>query len=482
MSWKCAEGAGRRRGWSIAGRLSALYGLSTFAVLLVSVTALHWALVRRLEAEDVEVLREEIQEVREILGEGAARPGSEILREASVKGLGRYLIRVDGGASGWRIETADMGALVPGTAFPDTRGDQPVWRRWASADGRSYLLMTAQVPVLGESRLVQIALDRSREEALASDYRRILLIVLLAGVLASTAAGVFITRRGLAPLTAITRTAARVTPEQLGERIGAARWPTELRELADVFDGMLARLEDAFLRLSHFSADLAHELRTPVSNLMGGVEVALGQPRSPKVYRSVLESALEECGRLAQLIDSLLFLARAESGRAALSLARRDLGAEAAEVCDFYSAAAEEKGVELTCSGGAVAEVDPLLVRRAIDNLLANALSHTPAGGRIEVCVEEAREGAMVAVSDTGCGIAPEHLSRVFDRFYRADAARPGDSGGAGLGLSLVKSIAELHRGSATMKSEVGCGTTVCLTFPPGISPPGAFPIRPKGG
>ena len=244
--------------------------------------------------------------------------------------------------------------------------------------------------------------------------------------------------------------------------------PAELLALADTFNEMLDRLEESFGRLARFSTDIAHELRTPVNNLRGEVEVALGKPRGPEEYRDVLGSCLEECGRLARLIDSLLFLARAESPQAPVAREPLDVGRELATIRAFYEAAAAEAGVTLAVAApdGVVAALDRTLFQRAVGNLVANALAHTPAGGSVTLRAAADGDRLRVEVADTGSGIAPEHLPHVFDRFYRADPARATADGRVGLGLAIVKSIAELHGGTAAVVSTPGQGTRVTLRFP----------------
>jgi two-component system heavy metal sensor histidine kinase CusS len=267
-------------------------------------------------------------------------------------------------------------------------------------------------------------------------------------------------------------TTRRIRSTTLNERIALAGLPAELSLLARTFNAMLDRLEESFERLSRFSADIAHELRTPVNNLRGEAEVALGKPRAPEEYREILGSSLEECGRLSRLIDSLLFLARAESPQVEICREAVDVGRELEAVRDFYDAAAADAGITLTAQApaGIVADLDRTLFQRAIGNLVANALAHTPPGGSIRLTATADRDGARVVVADTGGGIPRENLPHVFDRFYRVDGARSTASGRVGLGLAIVKSIATLHRGSAEITSEVGRGTQVALFFP---RPPG---------
>jgi two-component system heavy metal sensor histidine kinase CusS len=232
---------------------------------------------------------------------------------------------------------------------------------------------------------------------------------------------------------------------------------------------MLERLDQSFTRISRFSADIAHELRTPLHNMLGEIDVALSRPRSSEDYREALISSIEECGRLARLVDNLLFLARAEAPRAVLTRDVLDVVAELKTICDFHEATAHEAGIRLTVTthGQPIGEVNRLLFQRALNNLVTNALAHTPPGGSVTLAAAAGGGDTVVEVIDTGCGIASTHLPHVFDRFYRVDQARQsGEGAHVGLGLSLVKSIVELHGGTVDIVSEVGRGTTVSLSFP----------------
>jgi two-component system heavy metal sensor histidine kinase CusS len=313
-----------------------------------------------------------------------------------------------------------------------------------------------------------VALDRTYEDDLLAGYRRNLWIVLGTALVACAVVGYQIARRGLRPVADITDMARRVRSTTLDRRIVSRGLPAELSALAGTFNEMLDRLEESFNRLGRFSADIAHELRTPVNNLRGEAEVALGQARTPQEYREVLGSCLEECARLARIIDSLLFLARAESPQAQIAREQVDVGRELGAIHDFYEASAGEAGVALqvTCPDGLLAHLDRTLFQRALGNLVANALAHTAAGGTVTLAGFRQDNAVRVEVSDTGCGIPPAHLAHVFDRFYRVDDARSSASGRVGLGLAIVKSIAGLHRGSAAIQSELGKGTCVTLAFP----------------
>jgi two-component system heavy metal sensor histidine kinase CusS len=355
-----------------------------------------------------------------------------------------------------------------------------------SPEGRPFRVVAAQV---GEHRsgqpsyVVQVALDRTHEEGILSRFRAIAWGLLAVAFLVLVVGGYQIGRRGIGKVRKITRTARRIRATTLNERIAATNLPEELAELAETFNEMLDRLEEAFGRLARFSADIAHELRTPIARLRGEAEVTLNKLRSPDEYREVVSSFLEECVRLSRMIDSLLFLARAEHPQTQIEKDPIEIGRELAAVQEFYEAKATDAGVRLTVAvpEPLVAHLNRSLFQRAIGNLVDNALMHTPAGGAITLrAVREAQE-VCIEVADTGCGIPEAHRSHLFDRFYRVNRSHSSDTGGVGLGLAIVQSIAELHGGSVTLTSEVGHGTRVALHFPSPTSPskaPGGEPRR----
>jgi two-component system heavy metal sensor histidine kinase CusS len=330
--------------------------------------------------------------------------------------------------------------------------------------GKFFALVTTIQEAGGRSYTMQVAQDRSGDEAFVKEFGALLAVVLALGVLVAAIIAITVTKRGLRPLGEMTRSLKGFGPEHLHERIPPDGWPRELRPLALAFDEMFDRLEDSFTRLSQFSADIAHELRTPIANIRGEGEVALTRARTPEEYREVIESSVGECERLSGIVDNLLFLARAEAAEGHVQRTLFDGRAEVEKITGFYEPIAEEHQTAITCVGQGDIYADPMLFGRAVSNLVENALRFTPAGGAVQISIAAGAAHSQVAVKDSGSGIAPEHLPRVFDRFYRADSSR--SSQGSGLGLALVKSIMDLHGGAAVVESEVGRGTTVSLTFP----------------
>lgn len=272
-------------------------------------------------------------------------------------------------------------------------------------------------------------------------------------------------RQGLAPLKRIIHTARRLSAEQLGERIDARDAPRELRELAEAFNGMLNRLETSFQRLSEFSADIAHELRTPVSNLMTETQVALSRSRSADEYRETLHSNLEEFDRLARMISDMLFLAKADNGLLPRPAESVSLETEAQALVEFYEALAEEKRVHLQITGAATVPGDRLMLRRALSNLLSNAIRHTPSGGAVEIRMVTTDGEATLAVSNPGSPIPLDRLPLLFERFHRVDGSRSGQGEGAGLGLAITRSIVEAHGGRIDAASAKGL-TTFTMHLP----------------
>lgn len=459
----------------------------TVVVLAVCGAALYVFLTHSFESEDGEFLAAKVQELRTDFGDdgySTALLMSQIVAETASTRFRKYYVRVldaDGHVIG---ETPGMHERLPGRIFPPVQSrtefaDHPRWKEVRR--GKAWLIATTVLgtdAATGKTVAVQLAADVSRDEGVLADYRNTLLLVLFLGTLAAVVLGAWAARRGLAPLRAIAHAIEKVTAEQMGDRIDApGRWPPELAGLARAFDAMLERLDRTFQGLRRFSADVAHELRTPLNNLRGEGEVALAKPREGKEYRRVIESMLEEQTRLERIVESLLFLARVEQGREPLARKDLDLRQVAEAMVEYYRPLAEEKNLAIDCRGGARAFADPDLMQRAIGNLLSNAIRYTPNGGTLHVRIaDRGAAGAELAVSDTGCGIAKEHLPRLFDRFYRVDAARADGPQGSGLGLSLVQSIMELHGGTVRVESEVGAGTTVTLVLPTGGGAAGGDP------
>jgi two-component system heavy metal sensor histidine kinase CusS len=478
-----AAPAGRSRAsWSVATRLTLWYTASAFALVTLASGILYWALLSDLAREDDEELADKVRILRELLqGPAADFEAAQQLVEIgwASRQHAQIYARVQDGDGSTVFETPGMSRLLSPDLFPtpSAQGGQPgPGTDVRSAGGKAFRVVSAPFggsPSRASGRSIQVALDRSPEVDLIERYRLILGMVLGTASLVCGVFGYQIARRGIRPLREITATAGRIGASRLGERLSPDSLPAELAELATTFNAMLQRLQESFDRLARFSADIAHELRTPMNNLRGEVEVTLAKPRSGEEYREVLGSCLEESVRLSRLIDNLLFLARAEHPQTQVDKEPLNVARELTALQEFYEPKAAEAGVKLTVNveGDVLARVNRALFQRAIGNLIDNALKYTPAGGSVVLGASRQDGFLCIRVSDTGTGIEPKHLPHLFDRFYRVDSARAAASGGVGLGLAIVKGIAELHGGSVTVASEIGHGTHVAVIFPAQNSP-----------
>ncbi len=440
--------------WSMGVRLTLWYAVSASALVLITTVSLYWLITLKFEYD----ANERLEWMSEELVDEFDPATGTIEDPSSWEG---FYARVVGEKGQTLFATAVAERTLPsqssraqsessGTEFRTANG---VWLRSFSS--------------VVDNRLYEVAYDCTQERELLDGYRRSFGLLLVPALLASSAGGYVIARRGIRPVEEIAAIAHRIGPSRLGERIIAEGLPAELRDLAETFNGMLDRLQDSFMRLDRFSADIAHELRTPVHALRNVAEVALDQPRSPERDGEALTLCLEGADRLAELIDRLLFLARTEDPRQQIVREPIDVARELDLVHGFYEVMASDAGIELTVSvePGLHFNLDRGLLQRAIGNLVMNALTHTPLGGQVKVRAISSQNELQVIVSDTGCGMDENHLPHLFDRFYRIDQARtPGQ--GAGLGLAIVRSIAELHGGRVTVSSSLGKGSTFTLHFP----------------
>jgi two-component system, OmpR family, heavy metal sensor histidine kinase CusS len=451
---------------SIAAKLVLLFTLTATLLLSCGLGVFYWIVVQHAFAEDNAVLADKISGLSADFRESGLGIFGEELRTHRVGEHAPYWIRVLDSEGRTVAETPGMDHLISPDVFPPAQSSTSSIRNPKDyrTGAKLFSLVAINEKTGGQTYIIQVAQDRSSDEQLENRFGILLGVVLVGSILASAIIAITVTKHGLRPLGEMTRSLERIGPAHLNERVAPVGWPRELQPLAATFDAMLARLEDSFKRLSQFSADLAHELRTPVANIMGEGQVALTRERTPSEYREVIESSVVECERLSGIVDNLLFVARVDAARGSIERKLFDVRAAVEKIATFYRTLAEDRHVAIHCSGEGEAYADPVLFERAVSNLVDNALRFTPENGKIQISVTVTAAHSEVTVSDSGCGIAPEHLPRVFDRFYRADSSRSSD--GAGLGLALVKSIVDLHGGSARIESEVNRGTTVTLTFP----------------
>lgn len=464
------------KGWqrSLTFRLGLIYGGVALVTLLAVAAVLYWAVVDGVRRDDQRFLSEKIHVLRTMLKERPndhALLSEEVEWETGVLGHARYYVEITrpgGQATSQTPGFARSG--IDSARFPTPAGTESdsapmAWQTTAS--GRTYLLSSAFGALGGQAsarRVIHVALDVSHEKLIFQEFRRIAWAVVGLGMLLSTVLAAVVARRALNPLAAMARAAAETSASRLDERLDLRYWPAELLPLVREFNGMLHRLDLAFSRISAFSADLAHELRTPLNNVMGEAEVMLSRSRTSAEYRETLGSILEECQQLSRMAENLLFLARSENPSAMVRREHFAAAQEVEKVVDYYDAVAEEAGLRLSVSGDCMVNADRELLRRAVTNLLSNAIRHSPRGGEVSIRLWGGTgEDSEIAVNDSGEGIQAELQPRLFERFFRGPCRRRT---GAGLGLAIVKSIMDLHGGRISMVSEVGRGTRVRLSFP----------------
>ena len=333
--------------------------------------------------------------------------------------------------------------------------------------GLAVRLPTAIVDATGQALpvVVAVATDIAHHQAYMQEFLRTLWWFVAGAALLTGVLGWVAVHRGLAPLRAMRRQAQGVTAQQLSQRLPVSAIPRELAELAQSLNEMLTRLEEAFQRLTDFSSDIAHELRTPVSNLLTQTQVTLSRARSADDYRQILESNAEEFERMARMISDMLLLAKSDHGLALLQRQELSLADEVRALFDYFDAVAEEKNVSLRLLGDGTVSADRLMLRRALGNLLSNALRHAEVASTVTVRVQTLEYDMQISVANQGEAIAPEHLTRVFDRFFRVDPARQRSSEGTGLGLAITQSVVQAHGGTIAAASAEGVTTfTVFLS------------------
>lgn len=460
---------------SIRNRLTFFYTLAVFILLTVIVCFLYWITLNILYKADYEFLSEEADILQYIAKQKSLDMKElkheilEIPQEPS-KSIYHYYIRLLDHNKKIILQTQGMDELFQDQQFLHQSIQWIEKKRyfWYSntKNKHEYLIMISPIQLgkVKKSGALQIALDVSYQHAVIHDRKR-LASLLLIGTLISLLLGFYISGRGLRSLSLLTDTVQKITVTSLNQRIDPASWPRELSGLGLAFNQMLDRIENSFLRLKQLSADLSHELRTPITNLICQTEITLAYANSIHEYRQVLSSNLEELQQMSSLVENLLFLARAENPK--LDLAKKPIivDQEVNLISDFYHAMLLEKNITLKQQGTAKLNANPDLFRRMISNLLSNCIKYTLNGGHIEIHIEEKSKKVKIDISDNGIGISKEDLTKIFDRFFRVDKAR-SESPGTGLGLAIVKSIVESHQGKIEIFSELDRGTTVSVVLP----------------
>ncbi|MEZ5644643.1 MAG: heavy metal sensor histidine kinase [Burkholderiaceae bacterium] len=454
------------RRFSLTARLTTLYTLVSALVLIGLGTLVMVATERHFVELDRDYLKDKIAMVRRMVHEaGASETLQHQLDTTLVSHHGLYIeLR-----QGTRLVYSTLDGVSPPPALPASASKTPA--DW-TIDGQTLRGMNvafAAPPTADGSTppplQLLVALDTVHHRHFMDSLLRTLGLYLLATISLSGLLGWWAARRGLSPLRVMKERALAVTGQKLDQRMPVDAVPVEFADLAQSLNTMLARLEADFARLQEFSSDLAHELRTPINNLLTQTQVSLAHKRDVAAYQDILASNAEEFQRLARMVSDMLLLAKTEHG---IELVHREpvsLHHEVRDLLDFYDAVSDEKQLRMALEGQTTVPGDRLMLRRAISNLISNAIRHSPQGCEVSIVLHDDPQAPTLCVTNDGPTIAPEHLPRLFDRFYRVDKARGHpESDGTGLGLSITKAIMVAHGGSVSVDSDHG-RTRFCLVF-----------------
>lgn len=449
---------------------SAVFGL---LIIGVGIAVGYWALSRQLESRSVEEVKGKRDLVAHVLSEmpvfGTLSKDLHRFGDLLIGHEGLHLALVDPQRSSVLATFSPIAAESVATLDALSPGQTVV--RWTSKQNGARLVAVRGEAPVGDGVPVRfyISLDQRHDNRLLTGFVSASLLGLPMLLTVVAAGSWLITRTGLEPLRRFRRLAASIGAQSLGRRVVESGLPSELEELAREFNAMLARIDSGYQRLQEFSADLAHEMRTPIATLLGRSQVALSQKRSLEDLREVLEGNIEELERLSRLIADMLFIAQADHQESPLRTEVVALREETERVSDYLSLLADEKDIAVRIHGDATLRGDRVLIQRAITNLLSNAIRHSRPSSQVVVTIETAVsfERTVLSVRNQGDVIAAEHLPRIFDRFYRVDASRARLSGGTGLGLPIVRSIMHAHGGQVNVTSDPATGETVfSLVFP----------------
>jgi two-component system heavy metal sensor histidine kinase CusS len=446
---------------SIAARLAVTFGGVALIVFSLSGFALYHALATTLERQQEDDLRGKLEVVKQLIADVPT-----VERWDELRRMLTTITTTDGNTRFWIA--CENSALAFGDQFPvgGSRRQDGYVRSLKVADARHPMKTLGRtlrpLPDYPEIHLM-VGVSTAPAKRTLHAFAFALIAISLTGIAVVSGIGYWLARFGLRPLARLSAGAQSLSPRNLSQRLVLSPPVNELTQL-----------ETAYAQLEGFSADVAHELRTPLANIIGMTQVALTRERSPAELKETLQSNLEEMERLRVIINDMLFLARADRGETATCLTAASLAGEVLKTIDFLEPLMEEKALSVGTAGDAAVAVDKSLFRRAMNNLLHNAIQHSPAGAQLRVDIRRQTDSVEVAVSNPGDAIPAEHLGRLFDRFYRVDPSRSLSTDNHGLGLAIVKAIATMHGGTVFASSRAGVNT-IGLTLPaPG---PAANPV-----
>ncbi|WP_151745487.1 heavy metal sensor histidine kinase [Acinetobacter calcoaceticus] len=441
---------------AISFRIAILFSFSTVIILMIMGLVIHQLVMHHFETQDRTQLEGKIQLVENLLEQNHHNP-SELnlyLKDALV-GHHDLIVQIER-PSGQIIFSSSPTALKSKTLVKSKHGP---WLEWKVQNkiyhGLIYKKSFDQNSAIPSAQII-VGIDTSEHLHFLNDFRRQLLYIGIIGTICLMLLGWFAAWRGLRPVQNMAKVAEGISAQHLSERLEVDNTPTELKSLAIAFNDMLDRLETAVGKLSDFSSDLAHEIRTPINNLMTQTQVCLSRSRDIATYQEILFSNLEEFERLARMVSDMLFLAKAEHGLHRANLQQVNLVKEVSALFDFYDAIAAEKGMSLKQTGQGYVEGDPSMLRRALSNLLSNAIKYGKSDSIIKIKCQQNSDTTELTIENESSPLSQEQLTRLFDRFYRTDASRQRVEEGTGLGLAITKSILDVHGATIQANYENG--------------------------
>ncbi len=443
---------------SIALRLSGLFAL----VALLVFTLIGWALYLQVD-KSMALLPEAEAEARYSVLESAVNRHSDVEHWGRIKNKLKLLSEEDKRLRFWVV--SDNPVYEFGSPDADIRrfANGPLGMRDLQIAGHEYpfKVLVSQFEAREQRPPLRFLIAVDTDTFLQTQHSLMIALIGFAtlGILLASVLGYWAARIGLRPLTSLSLEAQKLTPPRLSGRLQMTPLPPELNQFVMSFNSTLERVEQAYARLESFNADVAHELRSPLTNLIGQTQVALTRGRSAEHYFEVLQSNLEELERLRSIINDMLFLASADQGSKVTELTCASLAEEVATTLDYLDFILEDAQVRVVVHGDARVPMEKAHLRRALINLLHNAVQHTEAGRTIHVDITEQTDHVSVGVANPGTQIASEHLPKLFERFYRVDASRANSGANHGLGLAIVKAIALMHGGSVFVHSRDGINT-----------------------
>ena len=443
---------------SIALRLSGLFAL----VALLVFTLIGWALYLQVD-KSMALLPEAEADARYSVLESAVNRHSDVEHWGRIKTKLRLLSEEDKRLRFWVVSGNPTYEFGEPTAEIRRFANGPLGMRTLQLEGHEYpfKVLVGQFAAKEQRPPLRFLIAIDTETFWHTQHSLMIALISLAavGIVLASVLGYWVARIGLRPLASLSLEARKLTPPRLSGRLQLTPLPPELNQFVTSFNATLERVEQAYSRLESFNADVAHELRSPLTNLIGQTQVALTRGRSAEHYFEVLQSNLEELERLRSIINDMLFLASADQGSKAAELTCTSLAQEVATTLDYLDFILEDAQVQVLVNGDASAPIDKPHLRRALINLLHNAVQHTDAGQTIQVDITQSAEQVSISVANPGTSIADEHLPRLFERFYRVDASRANSGANHGLGLAIVKAIALMHGGTVFVRSQQGMNT-----------------------